>query len=70
MRTEALLSESTNGLARLAIERAARHWREIEEHIAWCDERIAQHGRDNAAVNAGTENRLPLYRRPCCAARG
>ena len=39
-----------NGLARLAIERAADHWRELEEHIAWCDERIAQHGRDNATV--------------------
>jgi transposase len=39
-----------NGLARLAIERAAQHWRELDEHIAWCDERIAQHGRDNAAV--------------------
>lgn len=39
-----------NGLARMAIERAAEHWREIEAHIGWCDERIAQHARDNEQV--------------------
>ena len=32
------------------LNRAADHRREIEKHIAWCDERIAQHGHDNAEV--------------------
>jgi hypothetical protein len=31
------------------IEHAREQWRELEVHIAWCDERIAQHARDNAA---------------------
>ena len=29
--------------ARLALQRAAQHWRELDEQIAWCDARIAQH---------------------------
>jgi transposase len=37
-------------LARLALQRAAEHWRELDQHIAWCNERIAQHARDNAEV--------------------
>lgn len=39
-----------NLLARVTLQRAAGHWREIDEHIDWCDERIAQHARDNPAV--------------------
>lgn len=39
-----------NTLARLVIQRAQAQWRELDEHIAWCDERIAQHARDNPAV--------------------
>jgi transposase len=39
-----------NTLARLVLQRAQAQWRELDEHIAWCDERIAAHGRDNAAV--------------------
>jgi transposase len=37
-------------LARLTLQRAQAQWRELDEHIAWCDERIAAHGRDNPAV--------------------
>jgi transposase len=44
-----------NALARLVIQQAARQWRELDEHIAWCDERIAQHARDNAAVRAAAQ---------------
>lgn len=44
-----------NMLARVALQRAAEHWREIETHIAWCDERIAQHGRDNAQVRQAAQ---------------
>ena len=39
-----------NALARRVIEHARAQWRELDAHIAWCDERIAQHARDNAAV--------------------
>jgi transposase len=31
------------GIARLALDRAFLQWRELDEHIAWCDARIAQH---------------------------
>jgi transposase len=42
-------------LARLTLQRAQAQWRELDEHITWCDERIAAHGRTNAAVKqAGT----------------
>ena len=39
-----------NTLARLALQRLQDQWREIDAHIAWCDERIAAHGKDNGAV--------------------
>jgi transposase len=38
------------GLARLTLARAQSQWRELDEHLAWCDERIAVHGKTNAAV--------------------
>ncbi len=39
-----------NGLARLAISRAQALWRELDEHLAWCDERLAAHQQDNEQV--------------------
>lgn len=39
-------------LARLTLQRAQRQWREPDDHLAWCDERIAVHGQSNAAVKA------------------
>ena len=39
-------------LARLTLQRAQGQWRELNEHLAWCDERIAAHGQANAAVKA------------------
>jgi transposase len=44
-----------NGLARRVIQRAADQWRELDAHIAWCDERIAQHARDNEAVRRAAQ---------------
>lgn len=44
-----------NALARWVIGRAAEQWRQLDEHIAWCDERIAQHGRDNPAVQRAAQ---------------
>jgi transposase len=37
-------------LARLTLQRAQSQWRELDEHLAWCDERIAAHARGNDAV--------------------
>jgi transposase len=39
-----------NALARWVIQRAQAQWNELDAHIAWCDERIAEHARDNPAV--------------------
>lgn len=39
-----------NALARLVLQRAQGQWRELDEHLAWCDERIAAHAKDNPAV--------------------
>ena len=39
-----------NGLARITLRRAQAQWRELDEHLAWCDERIAAHAKDNEAV--------------------
>jgi transposase len=39
-------------LARLTLQRAQGQWHELDEHMAWCDERIAAHAKDNAAVKA------------------
>ena len=39
-----------NTLARLCVQQAQVQWRELDAHIAWCDERIAAHAKDNADV--------------------
>ena len=52
------LEDATNEmnlLARLVIQRAQAQWRELDEHIAWCDERIKQHARDNPQVRAAAQ---------------
>lgn len=36
-------SNELGGVARLALQRAQEHWRELDAHLAWCDERIAAH---------------------------
>jgi transposase len=41
-----------NTLARLVLQRAHEQWRELDAHLAWCDERIAAHAKDNDAVKA------------------
>jgi transposase len=43
-------SNEMNTLARLTLQRLQDQWRQIDVHIAWCDERIAAHGKDNDAV--------------------
>jgi transposase len=36
------------------IERAQSQWRELDEHIAWCDARIAAHIKDDEQAKAAT----------------
>ncbi len=43
-------SNEMNTLARLALQRVQAQWREIDAHLDWCDQRIAAHAKDNAAV--------------------
>ena len=48
-----LLEDASNELgtlARLTIQRAQQQWRELDEHLAWCDERVAGHGCSNDDV--------------------
>jgi transposase len=48
-------SHEMNTLARLVVQRAAQQWQQLDAHLAWCDERIAQHARDNADVRAAAQ---------------
>jgi transposase len=48
-------SHEMNTLARLVIQRAQSQWCELDAHIAWCDERIAEHARDNPAVRSAAQ---------------
>jgi transposase len=46
-----LLEDATNELTadvRLALERAMTHWRELDEQMAWCEQRITAHARSDA----------------------
>lgn len=39
-----------SGVARLVVQRAFEHWRELDEHMRWCDSQVGQHvrGSDDA----------------------
>jgi len=43
------------GLARLVVQEAYDHWKDIEERIKWCDERITAHVKDDAQAKAAKE---------------
>jgi hypothetical protein len=47
-------SNEMSTLARLTLQRAHAQWRELDEHLAWCDERIAEHARTNEQVKTAT----------------
>lgn len=34
--------------ARLVVQRALEHWRELDEHMRWCDRQVGQHVRSSA----------------------
>ena len=48
-------SNEMNALARWVIEQAAEQWRRLDEQMARCDERSAQHHRDNAQVRQAAQ---------------
>lgn len=39
-----------SGLARLVVQRALERWRELDEHMRWCDAQIGQHVRSSEAA--------------------
>jgi transposase len=43
------------GIARLVIEQAQSLWQELDEHIEWCDKRIAGHLKDDVQAKAATQ---------------
>ena len=43
-------SNEMNVLAHPVVQQAQVQWRELDAHLAWCDERIAAYAKDNAAV--------------------
>jgi transposase len=53
-----VLEDASNelpGLARLALNRAYQHWIELDCHLVWCDERIAEHVRHDRRAQAAEQ---------------
>jgi transposase len=43
-------SNELSGVARLVLHRAFEHWRELDEHLRWCDAQVGQHVRSSPAA--------------------
>lgn len=57
-RLSEVTEDATNeiaGIARLVLQRAADHWRELDEHMKWCDQRIAAHRKDDEQVRRAAQ---------------
>jgi transposase len=53
-----VIEDATNdiaSIARLVIQRAQEHWRELDQHIDWCDQRISAHNKDDEAVQRASK---------------
>lgn len=53
MQLSAVIEAADNelpGVARLALQQAHLHWVQLDTHLVWCDERIAQHAREDERV--------------------
>ena len=48
-------SNDIAGVARLVLQRAQEHWRELDAHIKWCDQRIADHQKNDEQVQRAAE---------------
>jgi transposase len=44
-----------SGSARLVLQRAFDHWRELDEHLRWCDQQIGQHVRGSAQTRRAAQ---------------
>jgi len=48
-----VIEDGSNDLsttARLVMQRAFEHWRELDEHLRWCDKQVGQHVRGSSAA--------------------
>ena len=57
-RLSELIEDASNdiaGVARLVLQRAQEHCKEIDVHLHWCDQRIAAHRRDDEQVRRAAE---------------
>ncbi len=57
-RLSEVIEDATNeiaGIARLVLHRAADHWRELDDHVKWCDQRIAAHQKDDEQVRRAAQ---------------
>jgi len=43
-------SNELSTMARLVLQRAFEHWRELDEHLRWCDRQVGQHVRSSPAA--------------------
>jgi len=43
-------SNELSAMARRVLQRAFEHWRELDEHMRWCDRQVGQHVRSSAAA--------------------
>ena len=48
-------SNDIAGVARLVLQRAHEHWRELNAHIKWCDQRITDHQKLDEQVQRAAE---------------
>jgi transposase len=53
-----VLEDASNelpGHTRLALERAMEHWQRLDEEMAWCEQRIAEHARQDERASMATQ---------------
>jgi transposase len=53
-----LMEDASNDIAaetRLVLQRAQQHWQELDAHMQWCDQRIAEHYRNDERVQRAAE---------------
>lgn len=48
-------SNELTATARLVVQRALAHWRELDEHMRWCDQQIGQHVRSSVQAQRATQ---------------
>jgi hypothetical protein len=53
-----VLEDASNelpGRARVVLQRAFDHWRELDEHLRWCDRQVGQHVRSDPAARRANQ---------------